>query len=1058
MDGDAATLEAAADEPYDVEMDFVGSLEVQDSLGKLEPTFDDEVSELLLQQLGHARRGQRRDAKRAGRRIVSEVYSPPRVTKLMREMRTRYAAPGFAFDLTTVDPDDGQPWDFNDPAKRAKARRMLREQRPFLIIGSPMCRYFSTWQRLNEVRTKDPAALARAKAAAIVHLDFMAELYHDQLEAGNYFLHEHPLWASSWEVPSMQAVLRRAEVQRVHGDQCQFGAEIRTGVHRGDPVKKPTGFMTNSPAIARILAKMCAGRGGECSRPTGGKHFILSGSHTAEAAKYPRELCQAVLRGVRDQLREDGVLKNGCFGVQARDDEAEIERNLRGSEQGYSGKCKDDLTGQVLKDELVHQARAAELAHFHSKGVWLKIPKQDARRRSRRPPISVRWVDVNKGDDINPKYRSRLVARQLKARDNSGQSFFAPAPPLEALRTVVSMAVTTAGEHRPILDPHSPHRSQISLVDVKRAYFNAKIDPREPPTFVDLPPEDGDCQHMCAQLLRHMYGTRGAADGWQEEYSTTLVRLGFRQGEACPNVFRHEERKIITSVHGDDFTSSGAKDSLDWLEAALAEEYELDVGPRLGPGPEDKKEGRALNRVIRWMDDRIQYEADPRQVERLVAECGLQGANGVATPGVKATFKELEEDQPLPARLTTAFRGAAARGNYLAADRLDLQFACKEVCRWMAAPTQHAWTALKRICRFLCQAPRLVHEYRQQTVEAIDVYTDTDWSGCPKTRKSTSGGCVMVGTHAVKHWSSTQASIALSSGEAEFAGVIRGAGQGLGYQALLRDLGIEMPLRVWTGSSAAIGVCSRQGLGKLRHLDTHMLWIQQAVRTRRVDLRKVLGEQNPADLLTKHSISRQRLSDLVSLYGCRYLGGRAESAPLTRKGASGKVTMADAERMIGNATGDDAAPVMPHLDLGQDELDAQYPPLQAPAEQHLEDLQDDHNDCVYQAGLKVASEVTRETQEFGRRRRPPAAQEEDTTDSESKASLAERLLARLTAARLRRLPAGPGPLRRTEVAPTWSSAPRRSAKYGTGAALPSEPSQSVIPFQFCKLSRERHPG
>ena len=263
-------------------------------------------------------------------------------------------------------------------------------------------------------------------------------------------------------------------------------------------------------------------------------------------------------------------------------------------------------------------------------------------------------------------------------------------------------------------------------------------------------------------------------------------------------MFRHEERKIITSVHGDDFTSSGAKDSLDWLEAALAEEYELDVGPRLGPGPEDKKEGRALNRVIRWMDDRIQYEADPRQVERLVAECGLQGANGVATPGVKATFKELEEDQPLPARLTTAFRGAAARGNYLAADRLDLQFACKEVCRWMAAPTQHAWTALKRICRFLCQAPRLVYEYRQQTVEAIDVYTDTDWSGCPKTRKSTSGGCVMVGTHAVKHWSSTQASIALSSGEAEFAGVIRGAGQGLGYQALLRDLGIEMPLRVWT--------------------------------------------------------------------------------------------------------------------------------------------------------------------------------------------------------------------------------------------------------------------
>ena len=79
----------------------------------------------------------------------------------------------------------------------------------------------------------------------------------------------------------------------------------------------------------------------------------------------------------------------------------------------------------------------------------------------------------------------------------------------------------------------------------------------------------------------------------------------------------------------------------------------------------------------------------------------------------------------------------------------------------------------------------------------------------------------MLGCHTIKHWSSTQSSVALSSGEAEFAGVIRGAGQALGYQALLRDLGVEAQIRVWTDSSAAIGICTRQGLGKLRHLDTH---------------------------------------------------------------------------------------------------------------------------------------------------------------------------------------------------------------------------------------------
>ncbi len=150
----------------------------------------------------------------------------------------------------------------------------------------------------------------------------------------------------------------------------------------------------------------------------------------------------------------------------------------------------------------------------------------------------------------------------------------------------------------------------------------------------------------------------------------------------------------------------------------------------------------------------------------------------------------------------------------------------------------------------------------------------------------------MWGPGILKTWSSTQAVIALSSGEAEFNGVIRGAGQGLGYQALLQDFGIEMPLRLWTDSSAAIGICNRQGLGKLRHLDTHTLWIQQAVRNRRVDLRKVDGKENPADLLTKHSISREKFLELVKLYDCEYRGGRAESAPQLRTGSSSKTTMA----------------------------------------------------------------------------------------------------------------------------------------------------------------------
>ena len=89
---------------------------------------------------------------------------------------------------------------------------------------------------------------------------------------------------------------------------------------------------------------------------------------------------------------------------------------------------------------------------------------------------------------------------------------------------------------------------------------------------------------------------------------------------------------------------------------------------------------------------------------------------------------------------------------------------------------------------------------------------------------------MMHGVHTVKTWSSTQPSVTLSSGEAEFYGVVRASGAALGQQSLMRDLGVEAKVRVWTDSSAAMGIGARSGLGKLRHLETHTLWVQEHIR------------------------------------------------------------------------------------------------------------------------------------------------------------------------------------------------------------------------------------
>ena len=162
-------------------------------IGALGPSRGDFVSELLMEQLGSSRSFKREKKQsalklfavgHARRAVVSELYFPPRVTKEIARMRSRRLAPGLALDFTVIDPSDGEPWDFNDPVKRARARMLVRRQRPYLLIGSPMCTAFSTWQSLNKFRAVGPQQVERARLQAIVHIEFMASLYLEQIEGG----------------------------------------------------------------------------------------------------------------------------------------------------------------------------------------------------------------------------------------------------------------------------------------------------------------------------------------------------------------------------------------------------------------------------------------------------------------------------------------------------------------------------------------------------------------------------------------------------------------------------------------------------------------------------------------------------------------------------------------------------------------------------------------------------------------------------------------------------------------------------------------------------------
>ena len=149
------------------------------------------------------------------------------------------------------------------------------------------------------------------------------------------------------------------------------------------------------------------------------------------------------------------------------------------------------------------------------------------------------------------------------------------------------------------------------------------------------------------------------------------------------------------------------------------------------------------------------------------------------------------------------------------------------------------------------------------------------------TRRSTSGGVAIRGTHLIKHWSCTQRAVTLSSAEAELYGLVKGTTEALGIQSWGLDLGLTMQVRIHADSAAAIGICRRSGIGRVRHLAVGQLWVQEGLRRGDFTLFKVQGEQNPADILTK-CVSREVLDRHLSKLNLHRVDGRAATAPMAQ--------------------------------------------------------------------------------------------------------------------------------------------------------------------------------
>ena len=847
----------------------------------------------LQQELHDEENACRRLALKFGCLSLLEAYSPEKVKTYTSPQATLFdlglgVLSGVAIDLTATD-ELGVGWDFSVLAHQRQVQQEVALGKPYLLVGSSQFGSLSAWDTANASRSLDTTAR---------HLKFCCELYKLQMDNGKYFVHEFPWEPSVWYADAMSSLLQDPRVIFLPIDQSRyelttidwdgFGLAQRPMSFLTNSECIARALQQMSSNNVRVWKRLDVGlqhavtvskhgprwdtvirrvvrdlRSGEvlqdlrnpqqhspkewyCSLPSDReietlffyraspkkwrRRVLATAGEQTRAQHYPEAVGVAILEGLLNELTKQGNLNSMSAGPVNQEPDLQFDNELQDDWLTFI----DEISGKPLSAQLVVKAREEELSYAHKYHVWDVVDEAECWANTGAAPIGVRWIDINKGDEARPNYRSRLVVQEIR-RDPHAE-YFAATPPLESLRFLLSLQRTGG----------FAAKMKVSFIDIKRAHWTAKV---QRFIYVRLPPEEAQ-PGKCARLNKSMYGCKDAAQNWELEITSFFLDHGFVQGLSSPVIYVHALKCLYVSVHGDDITSLGPESSLNWLKDSIMTRYEIKYGGMLGPDKHDLKDVSILNRLVSYTDSFTTYEADPRHVQILVRELGVTEAKPVSSPG---TAQPDQDYKPLSPERTQVYRSLTMRAAYLSMDRPDIIYAVKEAARDMSKPDEKSRLKLKRLARYLAGKPRLVWTYAdQEWVGKFVIKSDSDDAGCKVTRKSTSSGFLFHGSHLIKCYSSTQHVLSLSSGESEFYASLKAASVLLGALAMAADFGFELKGELHMDASAAKSLATRRGHGKAKHISRCYLWIQQRIQSNDFTVHKVRTDDNETDLGTKY--------------------------------------------------------------------------------------------------------------------------------------------------------------------------------------------------------------
>jgi len=414
-------------------------------------------------------------------------------------------------------------------------------------------------------------------------------------------------------------------------------------------------------------------------------------------------------------------------------------------------------------------------------------------------------------------------------------------------------AVLSSRDNRILLALAAAEGFSVYQTDVVQAFLYGKLD-ENLKIFIKAPARFPCPEGHVLKLQRAVYGLHQAPVKFKQEVITWFKDQGYQSMNASETIWKktHEKKILIHALYADDFLHFTNSTTLyKEFQKTFKEKFEIKTGTV----------GVYLGNSI--VQDKTKFYTELHQtdyIEQILERFGMSKCTPVITP-INKRLSTMTGDPKLTREEQEEYRAMVGSLLYLACwTRPDIAYAVSELSRFVSRPSKSHQTAVKHVLRYLKGTQNLGIRYSKQDGHSTQTnllwgYVDSDWAGCPDTRKSTTGYTLMLNGAAVAWKSKRQTVVALSTAEAEFIAASSLIQEIIYIRCLLDNLGYPQthPTKIYEDNATCIKWAGGAigGTDRAKHIDLREHFVHEAQQKQILYLTPIAGENNVADLLTK---------------------------------------------------------------------------------------------------------------------------------------------------------------------------------------------------------------